>query len=150
MDATDSCSAESSGKGDNLPPGKGLRQKDLEKIHQNGPGIFDQVYTCIYKYHILSYYVKIYVYTSIYLLKLYSCIKHISIKKTNKHTIVPNVLPKRCDVSHRPEVSRFKFLLTFAWYVPLVRIVSIRFPHPSGALPASEIWDTSNAESMVH
>ena len=99
VDATDSCSAESSGKGDNLPPGKGLRQKDLEKIHQNGPGIFDQVYTCIYKYHILSYYVKIYVYTSIYLLKLYSCIKHISIKKQINTPLYPMFLPKRCDVS---------------------------------------------------
>ena len=50
VDATDSCSTESSGKGDNLPPGKGLRQKDLENIHEkNGPSIFDQVYIHIYK-----------------------------------------------------------------------------------------------------
>ncbi len=34
--ATDSCSGESSGKGDNLPPGKGLelRQKDLSNPSQ--------------------------------------------------------------------------------------------------------------------
>ena len=148
MDATDSCSAESSGKGDNLPPGKGLRHsKDLENIHEkNGPGIFDQVYIYIY----ITYYLKIYVYIyiSIY---LYSCIKHISINRQINTPLYPMFLPKRCDVIHRPEVSRLKFLLTFAWFVPLVRFFFHKVSPPIWcASSLGDLVKTSNAESMVH